>query len=160
MCLPCILPQKHSLACTNWHNHNQTCTLMEQGSVRASHSHADSTSTFFSPPIAPLLCGFSTSPISPVSSSCLLSSLYSPPSTLHIPSPSPFPPNQEVRPTVFMGVPRVWEKVRDSIQHEFERLTGIKEKMVSLSRGVGRRRSVAKMKGVQDKPWGYWLADK
>ena len=54
----------------------------------------------------------------------------------------------------------MWEKVKESIQHEFERLTGIKEKMVSLSRGVGRRRSVAKMKGVQDKPWGYWLADK
>ena len=54
----------------------------------------------------------------------------------------------------------MWEKVRNSIQHEFERLTGIEEKMVSLSRGVGRRRSVAKMKGVQDKPWGYWLADK
>ena len=58
-----------------------------------------------------------------------------------------------------VGVPRVWEKVRDSIQHEFERLTGIKEKMVSLSRGVDRRRSVSKMKGVQDKSWSYWLAD-
>ena len=47
------------------------------------------------------------------------------------------------------------EKVRDSMQHEFEGLTGIEEKMVSLSRGVGRRRSVSKMQKVQDKPWGY-----
>ena len=54
----------------------------------------------------------------------------------------------------------MWEKVKDSIQHEFERLTGFKEKVVSLSRGVGRRRSAAKMQGSQDKPWGYWLADK
>ena len=46
------------------------------------------------------------------------------------------------------------------MQHEFERLTGMKEKMVSLSRGAGRKRSVSKMKGVQDKPWSYWLADK
>ena len=46
------------------------------------------------------------------------------------------------------------------MQHEFERLTGMKEKMVPLSRGVGRRRSVSKMQKVQDKPWGYWLADK
>ena len=52
------------------------------------------------------------------------------------------------------------EKVRNGVQHGFERLTGMKEKIVSLSRGVGRRRSVSKMKGVQDKPWGYWLADK
>ena len=52
------------------------------------------------------------------------------------------------------------EKVRDSMQHEFEGLTGIEEKMVSLSCGVGQRRSVSKMQKVQDKPWGYWLADK
>ena len=75
MCLPYILPQKHSLACTNWHNHNQACTLMEQGSVHASHSHADFTSTFFSPPTAPLLCGFSTFPIFCVDSLLSLSSL-------------------------------------------------------------------------------------
>ena len=69
-------------------------------------------------------------------------------------------PCREVHPSVCVRANCMWEKVRDSKQHEFERLTGMKEKMVSLSRGVGRRRSVSKMKGVQDKPWGYWLADK
>ena len=35
------------------------------------------------------------------------------------------------------------------MQHEFERLTGMKEKMVSLLYGAGRKRSVFKMKDAK-----------
>jgi long-chain-fatty-acid--CoA ligase ACSBG len=67
---------------------------------------------------------------------------------------------KHVRPTAFMGVPRVWEKVRDALQRQFQTMTGFKGKIVSGARSIGRRRSIQRMEGNTDKPWGYWLADK
>ena len=59
-----------------------------------------------------------------------------------------------------MGVPRVWEKIRDALEREFQAMTGIKGKILSGARSIGRKRSVKRMEGDKDKPWGYWLADK
>lgn len=41
---------------------------------------------------------------------------------------------QEVRPTVFVGVPRVWEKVKDHIDALSREATGIKETIMTKAR--------------------------
>lgn len=41
------------------------------------------------------------------------------------------------RPTVFLGVPRVWEKFKSALETRFGEATGAKAKIVSWSRGVG-----------------------
>ena len=46
---------------------------------------------------------------------------------------------KEVRPTVFFGVPRVWEKFRDGIAAKLGETTGAKAKIASWSQDVGRR---------------------
>ena len=46
---------------------------------------------------------------------------------------------KEVRPTVFFGVPRVWEKFRDGIGAKLSEATGIKAKLAAWAQQVGRR---------------------
>lgn len=42
--------------------------------------------------------------------------------------------NQEVRPTVFVGVPRVWEKFKDKIDGTLREVSGIKETIMTKAR--------------------------
>ncbi len=46
---------------------------------------------------------------------------------------------REVRPTLFFGVPRVWEKFRDGITAKLDEATGPKAKIASWAQDVGRR---------------------
>ena len=46
---------------------------------------------------------------------------------------------REVRPTVFLGVPRVWEKMKAKLQSALEGATGPKAKLAAWAMGVGRR---------------------
>ena len=41
---------------------------------------------------------------------------------------------QEVRPTVFVGVPRVWEKFKDKIEETLRQTSGIKEVIMGKAR--------------------------
>jgi long-subunit acyl-CoA synthetase (AMP-forming) len=46
---------------------------------------------------------------------------------------------REVRPTLFFGVPRVWEKIQEKMVHMGKNNGTIKKKMVTWARGVGVR---------------------
>ena len=41
---------------------------------------------------------------------------------------------QEVRPTVFVGVPRVWEKFKEAMESQLREATGIKEVVLGKAR--------------------------
>ena len=54
---------------------------------------------------------------------------------------------KEVRPHVFLGVPRVWEKMQDSMQTAGRSITGLKKKISTWAKGVGKKANYAKMLG-------------
>ncbi|XP_003492113.1 very long-chain-fatty-acid--CoA ligase bubblegum isoform X1 [Bombus impatiens] len=63
----------------------------------------------------------------------------------------------EVRPTIFVGVPRVWEKIYFKLQSEIN--TGfIKSSIVSWATSQGYHYNVNKMNGNDHKHWGYIFA--
>ena len=70
---------------------------------------------------------------------------------------------KEVQPTVFFGVPRIWEKFHAGITAKLKDATGVKAKLVSWARGVGTE--VSKVKNSGGTPGGllafqYNLANK
>ncbi|CAK9293884.1 unnamed protein product [Gordionus sp. m RMFG-2023] len=62
----------------------------------------------------------------------------------------------EVKPTIFMGVPRLWEKFADKLISMNKSLYGLKKYFFNWVRDVGRRGSKALMKG-DPVPWEYYL---
>ncbi len=64
---------------------------------------------------------------------------------------------KEVQPTVFFGVPRIWEKFHNGISARLQEATGIKAKLVNWAMGVGWKanRAPGGPKGLQ-----YQLANK
>lgn len=44
---------------------------------------------------------------------------------------------KEVRPTFFLGVPRLWEKIHDVLQARFDQLTGARSRLVAWARRQG-----------------------
>ena len=46
---------------------------------------------------------------------------------------------RECRPTVFFGVPRVWEKFQERVEQTAKQLRGIKRILFQWARGVGLR---------------------
>ena len=46
---------------------------------------------------------------------------------------------QEVRPTAFVGVPRVWEKFKEKVESQLRETTGIKEFILSKARVRGKK---------------------
>lgn len=70
---------------------------------------------------------------------------------------------KEVQPTVFFGVPRIWEKFHAGITGKLAEASGFKAALVRWAMGVGRDVSALKMKGKE--PTGllsiqYKIADK
>jgi len=65
---------------------------------------------------------------------------------------------QEARPTLMMGVPRVWEKIEEKMKDIGRQNTGVKKMIGDWAKDVGLRGSYAKIKG-DSLPWGWWLAD-
>lgn len=61
---------------------------------------------------------------------------------------------KEVRPTVFFGVPRVWEKMQAAIEAKLAQATGIKAKLATWALDVGRRWHEL---DLADQPAGPWL---
>jgi long-subunit acyl-CoA synthetase (AMP-forming) len=66
---------------------------------------------------------------------------------------------REIRPTMFLGVPRVWEKIQSKMQAMGAKNTGLKKKIGAWARGQGLAGGYADQKG-ESKPLLYGLADK
>lgn len=52
---------------------------------------------------------------------------------------------KEVRPTAFLGVPRVWEKFAEKMQEKSREVKGIKKKIGVWAKGKGKEGMFAKM---------------
>lgn len=60
---------------------------------------------------------------------------------------------KEVKPTIFFGVPRVWEKMQAAIEDKLSAATGFKAKMAKWAMHVGRRWHELDMAGHPAGPW-------
>lgn len=66
---------------------------------------------------------------------------------------------REVRPTIFLAVPRVWEKIQAKMQAAGAKNTGLKKKIAAWARGVGLRGGYALQSG-KPLPLFWGVADK
>ncbi|MEM6292208.1 MAG: AMP-binding protein [Myxococcota bacterium] len=66
---------------------------------------------------------------------------------------------KELRPTMFLAVPRVWEKIQAKIVAAASANTGLKKKIGTWARGQGLAGGFADQKG-QPRPFFYGIADK
>ncbi|XP_056021143.1 long-chain-fatty-acid--CoA ligase ACSBG2-like isoform X1 [Ostrea edulis] len=65
---------------------------------------------------------------------------------------------KEVRPTAFLGVPRVWEKMIEGMKHKAREFGFLKKKVGAWARGVGYRTTVAEM-NHESVPGAFKFAD-
>ena len=65
---------------------------------------------------------------------------------------------REVRPTIFLAVPRVYEKVEEAIRGQAAKAGSFKKKIATWAKDVGLRSTLSQLKG-QNVPWGYCLAN-
>ena len=66
---------------------------------------------------------------------------------------------REVRPHIFLGVPRVWEKIQAKMMEAGAQNSGLKKAISKWARKVGTRAVVARERG-EGPPLSYGLADK
>ena len=66
---------------------------------------------------------------------------------------------RDIRPTVFLGVPRVWEKMQAKMIVAGKANPPLKRKIAAWAKGVGLRAALARERG-EAPPWTYGLADK
>lgn len=55
---------------------------------------------------------------------------------------------QEVKPTAFMGVPRIWEKIQEKIKENGTKSSNLKKKVFSWARTVGLKINTKRMLGL------------
>jgi len=68
---------------------------------------------------------------------------------------------QAARPTIFLGVPLVWEKVADKIRAIGADVTGAKKSIATWAKGLGLSYARScQLGGDGAVPWGYGMADK
>ena len=60
---------------------------------------------------------------------------------------------KEVRPTIFFGVPRVWEKMQSGIEAKLEQATGVKAALARWAMSVGQRWHALDHAGQPAGPW-------
>ncbi|KAL9986588.1 hypothetical protein ACROYT_G000756 [Oculina patagonica] len=65
---------------------------------------------------------------------------------------------REVRPTLFFGVPRVYEKIMEKLKELGQSVTGMKRKMATWAKGVALKGNMNLEKG-QSVPFGWTLAN-
>jgi long-chain acyl-CoA synthetase len=63
---------------------------------------------------------------------------------------------KEVRPTIFFGVPRVWEKMHAGIQAKLATATGVKKHLAAWALRTGQQWHEAILAGRQPGPWLSW----
>jgi long-subunit acyl-CoA synthetase (AMP-forming) len=66
---------------------------------------------------------------------------------------------REVRPSLFLGVPRVWEKIQAGIQAAGAQASPLKRKIAAWARGVGLAAGYADQQG-RPRPWTHPLANR
>jgi long-subunit acyl-CoA synthetase (AMP-forming) len=66
---------------------------------------------------------------------------------------------REVRPHLFLGVPRVWEKVQAGIQAAGASASPLRRRVAAWARGVGLAGGYADQEG-RPRPWTYGIADR
>jgi long-subunit acyl-CoA synthetase (AMP-forming) len=66
---------------------------------------------------------------------------------------------REVRPHLFLGVPRVWEKVQAGIQAAGAQSSPLRRRIVAWARGVGLAGGDAAQQGRR-RPWSHGIADR
>ncbi|XP_026858704.2 long-chain-fatty-acid--CoA ligase ACSBG2-like, partial [Electrophorus electricus] len=66
---------------------------------------------------------------------------------------------RDVRPTTFLGVPRVWEKMQEAMITIGAKSSIIKKKIAEWAKGIGREASYNEMNGDPSVPWGFMLAN-
>ena len=65
---------------------------------------------------------------------------------------------REVRPHLFLGVPRVWEKIQAGMQAAGAQASPLRRRIVAWAKGVGFAGGYADQEG-RPRPWSYGLAD-
>ncbi|XP_070788026.1 long-chain-fatty-acid--CoA ligase ACSBG2 [Pituophis catenifer annectens] len=65
---------------------------------------------------------------------------------------------REVRPTAFMGVPRVWEKMQERMKSVGAKSSTLKKKIAVWAKAVGLETNLKRMNGSADCPMNYRLA--
>jgi long-subunit acyl-CoA synthetase (AMP-forming) len=65
---------------------------------------------------------------------------------------------REVRPHLFLGVPRVWEKIQAGMQAAGASASPLRRRIAAWARGVGLAGGYADQEG-RPRPWSYGLAD-
>ncbi|XP_016361326.1 long-chain-fatty-acid--CoA ligase ACSBG2-like [Sinocyclocheilus anshuiensis] len=66
---------------------------------------------------------------------------------------------REVRPTSFLGVPRVWEKMQEAMKSVGAKSSVMKKKIADWAKGIGLQASYNAMNGDSSVPWGFTLAN-
>ncbi|XP_007952683.1 long-chain-fatty-acid--CoA ligase ACSBG2 [Orycteropus afer afer] len=64
----------------------------------------------------------------------------------------------QVRPTSFLGVPRIWEKMQEKIKENSTKSSALKKKVFSWARNIGLQVNTKRMLGVHDPPMSYHMA--
>ncbi|XP_032107994.1 long-chain-fatty-acid--CoA ligase ACSBG2 [Sapajus apella] len=65
---------------------------------------------------------------------------------------------KEVKPTVFLGVPRIWEKMQVEVKKNSARFTGLSKKVFVWARNIGFKVNSKKMLGKHNIPMSYRMA--
>lgn len=66
---------------------------------------------------------------------------------------------KEVRPTIFFGVPRVWEKIYEAMQKVAKSTTGLKKRISTWSKSKALTKNMnSQFGGTGLSPWGYSFA--
>ncbi|MBC7174511.1 MAG: AMP-binding protein, partial [Polyangiaceae bacterium] len=67
---------------------------------------------------------------------------------------------KEVQPTIFFGVPRIWEKFHSGISARLKEATGLKKKIADFALKAGKKATAAKMSGREYRGLDYAIAKK
>ncbi|XP_065714332.2 long-chain-fatty-acid--CoA ligase ACSBG2 isoform X3 [Patagioenas fasciata] len=65
---------------------------------------------------------------------------------------------REVRPTVFLGVPRVWEKIEEKMKSIGAKSSSLRRKVASWAKGVGLQTNLKWMNGCSEVPVNFHIA--
>ncbi|CAM9775117.1 unnamed protein product [Bubo scandiacus] len=65
---------------------------------------------------------------------------------------------REVRPTAFLGVPRVWEKMEEKMKSIGAKSSTLRRKVASWAKGVGLQTNLKRMNGYSEVPMNFHLA--